>query len=434
MLRDHTPLREKVFTAQFEKRFFDWYHRVFNIIEIETSKALQLFFGATLLSFLATFDNWISRPVLTVNQYLAHKHTCWPWFQSCGEYYFLQMLPFGYSQTIFYMGLFGIILLVAYFMYKREWVLAHLLMAILLLWKLTAGLLLTYDLFGNYDYYHVVFTIILLLLPLKLFFLKLVLVLFYSLSATAKLHATWILGTYFSALQTGLPLFPDWSIPIWTNLVIFMQIVGAWLLFSRRAWLQRTVLTFFIIFHLYSGILVSYHYPLTVLPSLIILFGLYYRQEVVPLNKKSIPGWCLVIALIFLQLWSVIIPGDERMTGEANRFGMYMFEANHQCISQATIYLTDGRTDTLEKSRATARHRCDPYRYWFPVKDICRRFDNVERIEWTLDHSINGGAFHRIVETENACTLEYSIFKHNDWIQSATDQNIIGWPVKNQYY
>ena len=140
-------------------------------------------------------------------------------------------------------------------------------MSALLAWKVFAIFVLSYLLAGPYDYFHIAFAVVLLFLPYKEYFLKLSIVVLYFLSGATKLDATWILGSYFTTLQTGLPLFPDALTPVFTNLVIFSQVIGAWFLLSRHALLRYTALSFFIVFHLYSGIFVYYHYPSVSLDS-----------------------------------------------------------------------------------------------------------------------------------------------------------------------
>ena len=435
MNKPNTLLKE-IFPAGFEQRFFAKYRTLFSVQEIEDSHVLQWVFGATLLSFLITFYRWTSSLAVTETAFLKVWHLCWPWFQDCGHWYFLEALPYGYSQTTLYMVLFAIMLLIVFLMWKREWMLAHILMVILFLWKVLVMFVLTYGISGNFDYYHIVFAFILLFLPLKLFFLKLTFVLFYFLSATIKIHEGWILGTYFSALQTGIPLFPDFTIPIWTNIVIFMQTLGAWFLLSSNKLLQRGALVYFVMFHLYSGTIVEYHYPLIVLPTLLILFGPWYKPESVPLGRKALPGFILLGILFILQLSSVFIPGDEKITLEGNKYGMYMFEANHQCISNITFHQKSGTSTTELDESINARNRCDPYDYWFFINQVCKReSEDLERVTWTFDHSINGGPFYRIVETDDACGLEYHPWSHDKWIRTPEEgADIIGYPVKNLYY
>ena len=243
----------------------------------------------------------------------------------------------------------------------------------------------------------------------------------YVLSTSAKVHEAWILGSYFTALKTGLPLFPKWSVPMWTNSVIFMEMIGAWFLMSKKGFLQKTILSIFVFFHLYSGILVEYRYPATILPTLLILFGPLYRYSPPPMGKKSVAGWLLVVTLFSLQIIPRAIPGDEKLTGEGNKFGLYMFDSNHQCISKVALFGVDGTISTSTQTSELARDRCDPYHTWFRLHQICKSNQRIDRIAWTFDHSINGGPFLRIVDTPDACVLEYRPFVHNKWIRS--DEN-----------
>jgi len=82
-----------------------------------------------------------------------------------------------------------------------------------------------------------------------------------------------------------------------------------------------------------------------------------YSKTELPLSKKAIGGWLLVIALIGLQLISVLTPGDEKITLEGNQYGMYMFEANHQCVWNAVYYLADGTTELSFSSPQTTGGR-----------------------------------------------------------------------------
>lgn len=422
-----------MFTTPLEKKLLRAYRRIFSIAEIETQPILQWVFGATILSYFLAFHAWIDTSATTIDAYARGTHLCWPHFQNCGEWLFLRALPDGYSQTLLYMFLFGTLALAIYLMHRKEWVLAHMLLVLSFLWHATVAFFLTYSLAGNYDYYLFLLGFVLLFLPHKEFFLKLVFVLLYFLSTATKIHETWIVGTYFSALKTGLPLFPEWSIPFWTNTVVFMEMIAAWFLLSSNKLLQRTVFTFFVAFHLYSGLLVEYRYPATVLPTLLILFGPFYRFTKVPLDRRAIVGWLLILCMFAGQSAAHLIPGDEKLTMEGNKLGLYMFEANHQCISTTHVEYKNGSTRTFRDESASARARCDPYRYWFRLQAVCTS-NEIRSIAWSLDHSVNGGPFLRIVDESNACTLSYSPFSHNAWIRTEKDNpSVIGYPVENIY-
>ena len=415
------------------------YYRLFSIHEIEASKVLQWIFGAILLSYFITYFTWFRSNAFTVEALKYGNYSCWPYFQSCGKLYFLSNLPYGYSQATLYMIFFTLLVTSVYFIHKRDWGLAHLALMPVYIWHFIGVFILTDRHSANYEYFLFFFASILLLIPYKEFFLKIILPLFYFIASTIKFHESWVLGTYFSSLKTGLPLFPDWSIPIWTNMVIFMQIIGSWLLLSRHILLQRIFLIFWIIFHIYSGILVGFRYPVTVLPILIVLFGPFYKPiKKIPLDRKSLAGWLIVVFIVSIQFVHYFIPGDMKLTMEGNKYGLYMFESNHQCINNIKIVTENGHVKEQKRiERASARVRCNPYRYWFMIKNkYCPKLQALYpeyKIHWTLDHSINGGPFYRIVDDNDACSLEYRPFSKNPWIKTEQSAEIIGYPVENIY-
>jgi len=393
---------------------------------------LQWAFGALIFGHFVIFNTWTGSTATSLSSVANASYSCPPYFQSCGRFFFLRALPDGYSQTTFYMVLLGLLVLSVYFIYRRDWPKAHLALMPGFIWHTLGTLVITDGLAGNYDYYLLVFSIILLLLPRKEFFLKVSVPLLYTLSTFVKIYPSWIVGTYFSTLKTGLPLVPDWAIPLFTNLLMGLEMVGAWLLLSSKRLYQRSALTFFTFFHLYSGILVQYKYPSVVLPMLLILFGPMYTQTKIPFDKKSVFGWVLIVVLICIQCSSFLIPGDTKLTLEGNKFGLYMFEANHQCHSAVTIIDTGGQVRTADTQSISAHNRCDPYRTWFALNVICER-THPEAIRWTFDHSINGGPFYRIVDVQDACALHYNPFGHNDWIQSEDTARAVAMPVENIY-
>lgn len=411
------------------------YSRIFGISEIEGSTALKWVFGAAVLSYYTAFSSWIHSSAMTVNGFAQGMATCWPYFQSCSDYYFLYSLPYGYSQTTFYMVLLGVLILIVFLMHKRAWVFAHMLLVIPYVWHVLGNLVLTHQNAGNFDYYLIAFTTILLFAHHKEYFIKVSLVSFYFLSTATKIHDAWILGTYFSALHTGLPFFPDWSLPLWTNQLIFMEMVGAWFLLSKRPVVQKVVTAYFIFFHLYSGILVEYRYPSTVLPTLIILFAVFYRYQDPPFDRKAIAGWVFIGLCFFAQTVPFMIQGDQKYTQEANKIGMYMFESNHQCVSKVTFYLENGAPVSVLRTNDSSRNRCNPFDYLQRIQHRCKYgVPRVVRAEWTFDHSINGRAFYRQVDEQDACSLVYKPWSHNTWIRLQDEAVIVGYPLENWFY
>jgi hypothetical protein len=442
------------------------YKRLFRIHEIESTPLLQWMFGALLFFFFLTFEQWNNSLSITSEGARSGAAVCWPYFQNCTKLFFLHALPYGYSETAFYMLLYGIMLLTVYCMWRGAWAGAHALMILLLAWEVFVGFVLNYDIMGPYNYYHVILCIVLLFLPLKEYFLKLAFVFCYFLSVTIKFDPGWDIGTYFSTLQLGLPFVPRELIPLATNIVVFMQVVGAWfLLSSRRVW-QRIALAFFVFFHLYSGIFVAYVYPTISLPPLLVLFGPMYRYQPPPRSKLSIAGWVFLALLLVWQLAPYTVEGDRRLTLEENRIGMFMFEANHECRATITVYQSTTATTTSDKvtrsapdsfcsnticntltdvhvqngekvtekqyESGSAWNRCDPYVIWFEYQPTCQD-PNVQKISFVFDHSINGGPFYRIVDLGNLCDVSYNAWGHNDWIALPPQAPIDGYPVEDNY-
>ncbi|HPF77962.1 MAG TPA: hypothetical protein PLF01_01600 [Alphaproteobacteria bacterium] len=408
----------------------DAYWRMFSIKEIENDVAVRLFGGAVLIGFLVSFKNWEGNWGTTIMAKLNGSALCWPTFQSCYNWIFMDARPEGYTQNTIFMLMLGVIFLAAYALLSKKYTLAHVSIFILFLWKLYVTSI-SYRYSANYDYYQTSFTIIFLFLPHKRFFGSLAVVTFYFLSTATKIHETWTLGTYFTSMKTGLPIFPKWATLFLTNLVIFMEMIAAWFLFSKNKFLQRTVFFFFAVFHLYSGTLVGYHYPTIVTPSLLIFFGPLFKPfDTVPNGIKSFPGWCFFLFLFSMQMLSHTIPGDEKLTLEGNFYGLYMFEANHQC----SVRIADENDNAIFRyDSASARDRCDPYRYWFRIKHTYCEQNKGAKYSFKMTHSINGGPFYMIVNEPDLCALEYKPFSKNDWIKTEKEAQPMARPRQNYY-
>ncbi len=440
------------------------YSRFVSLDEIKSEPILQWMFGAMLFYFFVTFSTWISLPTITAS--VSGNAVCWPYFPNCGSWYFLEKLPLGYSQSFFYMVLYGLIMLAVYCMWSRKWAAAHALMTLLLAWKVFVVFALSYTIGGPYDYYHIFLTAALLFIPYKEYFLKLLFVFFYFMSVTVKFSPAWIAGTYFTSMVNGAPLLPVWFVVIATNIVIFVQIVECWFLLSNNRVLQRISLAFALFFHLYSGILVNYNYPSVTLPAIAILFGPMYRHTFPPFTRRALVGWGFVALLALFQLLGFVTPTDRFLTLEGNRFGMFMFEANHQCVATVTRHFSSRITanndfesaagtqcdgfycvvkrstsvsatssaQTLRYESATAWNRCDPYEWWSRLHTICAAYPSVTSVSLQFDHSINGGPFYRIVDLPNICDVGYALLKHNTWILLPPEARIVGYPVQNWYH
>jgi hypothetical protein len=132
--------------------------------------------------------------------------------------------------------------------------------------------------------------------------------------------------------------------------------------------------------------------------------------------------------LVCLQLIPQLISGDEQLTMEGNFYGLYMFEANHQCFGEISR-----DNVVIEKfSESNARARCDPYATWFRAKNRnCS--DAAHKYRMVFNHSINGNPFRQIVNEPDLCSLQYRPFSHNEWIKDETTAPAVGLPAQNTY-
>lgn len=393
----------------------------FGISELKESKILQVVSLGFFLSFIITFYGWTSSNVA--------DNVCSPHISNCDFYKSLLWFmgfPSSYELSTFYVLLLGVIFIWLYALYKNDHEVVWYSILILFLYKWLHIYVFSS---GNYDYYDIVLVAVFLFAKNKLYFLRITYVLLYFLAATIKFHPGWVLWTYFTTLQTGIPIFPDATTALWTNLVILTQILLCWGLFMKKNTLLFIIAEiFFLAFHFYSWILVEYRYLLTAIPMMVVLFVL---PEYVSYKKtKNIFIYIFISILFLLQSIAFLIPWDQKLTLEGNKYGLYMFEANHQCITRYEFFSPDGKSNSQTTTSKVARDRCDPYTAVEKYKKFCTK--NIERISITHDHSINGGPFYRIVDEYNLCNLNYRPFVHNSWIKSELEgPQIVGFPVKN---
>jgi hypothetical protein len=400
------------------------------VTEIQNSVVLQSLYYVICLSFFVTFFGWVEMDMISVSSFRAGTHVCPPYFPSCGELYFLQALPYGYSQSALYVLLFLVLAWGVRSAFNQKWEQAHAALLVCFFWKCFVGFVLTYGVLGNFDYYDMVLACVWLFMTHKEYFAKLVFVLLYVLASSIKIDSGWIMGDYFNTLITGAPFISSAYVPFFTNLVICMQMFGAWLLLSSRVWVQRAVFVYFLIFHAYSGVIVNYRYITIAIPALWVLFSAAQNVTVKGLSRSTVSGYVFLVMLLCGQLVGMLISGDQKKTLEGNYYGMYMFEANHQCYSRAEIYRKGNSNPEIRlQQNHIANNRCDPYRYWFPLHTMCIRDPSIERIQWTFDHSINGKPYERIVNELDACSLQYRALTHNSWILLGSDAKKVDVPV-----
>lgn len=419
------------------------YLKIFSLHEVEQSFTLQILFYIISISFFVTFYGWVERSTISISSYLNGSNVCPPYFQGCGKYYFLEGLPYGYTQGFFYVIIFLILLYGLFSAAKHNWKNAHLSLLTLLTWKIIYVFFLTYGTAGNFDYYDMLLAFVWLFLKEKEYFAKLLFVTFYFAASTIKIHEGWILGNYLNTTILGSPFFDNSILPIFTNIVILMQMIGSWFLLSKHTKIQKLAFLYFVTFHLYSGIIVNYRYITISLTTLLVLFSFNFDSikvtnnkyiAIKKISKKTLAGYIFLGLLLCSQWIAILIPGDQKKTLEGTFYGLFMFDANHQCSSNTIVEYKDGKTKKYQKNNTIANNRCDPYQHWYKIKRLCEIDPSIEKIHWDFDHSINGHHYERIVSVDNACTLNYKNLSRNEWIKIGSDAKTTDQPVYKDGY
>jgi hypothetical protein len=213
----------------------------------------------------------------------------------------------------------------------------------LLLWPLLIAKLYLYvldlRLFTTYHHMHVLI-VVLLALGSSRFLLQIALAQIYFFSALGKLNDSWLAGEYFHSIPDGLPLLGSSQILLlmasWA--VIALEIIGPVLWFTPWLKVRRASLVCFLIFHLYSGFIVGFRYP-------ILMLGLWYLvlwplatpvQKNFVRKRSELLGGAVLLFTFLLAWWPYVIASDSRYTYEGRYFSIgNMFDANRQVRFEA---------------------------------------------------------------------------------------------------
>ena len=401
-----------MFNFKLEHKWLEKFDR-----ELDKNLVLYYFVGFLLFYTFVSFYDWSYFKTLT--QTIANQgyHTCWPYFQSCGNWYVFEMPPIGYGIKLFFALVFLVWFIGVYAWLYRQYKRLWLSLAALLLLKILVGYIYTYELAASYDFFHIFFLLIVLLVPGKsaVFFLQLFLALSYWFSASIKIDSFWLAGDYFEAL--GLPFIEN-LIPaaVGTKLLFLLFCLVPIGLFCNAKTRIYTVWTL-IGFHLYTMLFVGIHYPVLMIPALWILF-VYgpFKQPKNFLKSKAI-GITLLLFSAMLHFWSFVIPGNEKYTGEGVRYGLYMFDADRQCKSEAVLTQHDGSIDMRDLKFDPIRgRRCYVYREWFFAQQLCKT-GTFKNVGWNYWHrNGNNDDWRQLVQTDDVCALEFTPWWHNEWI------------------
>lgn len=448
--------------------------------EVERDPRLRMILAALLLYFYVTFYNWWRNAALllsTKGQETFNAVPTWV-FENWRGILFLD----HFSMKV-YLWLLGMTALVGVFalMYRPSCRLSMAILAFLFANKLLFYLM-DLRLMANFHHLHLLYCAIFLISREKLFFFRLALLVSYEMSAIIKLTPSWLFGEYFNSVPGKLPLLPknEMFVMLAMQSIIVMEVLGPLLWFSRKSWIRKASVVVFLIFHLYSGLLVGFKYTTLMLTCLVPAFldfdaPAHSRYRYTRRDLAPILALCLCLVGGF---WHFTIPGDARLTAEGRYLGVFMFDANRTVLFHTVVckgdkkyafwvkrpwrngaILEDGTVDTdteyevwaeiwrgdhVERKKpltgpvkdgdivifnpsfftaAQMRTFGDPYLYYYYGKELTRRYQ-PDRISMELYQQLDGyeQAFKLLdIEDFQSLNPSYSGWRHNDWVRLPGD-------------
>lgn len=448
----------------------DWLAGFFSSHEVDRDPRLKIICASLLAYYFLTFFYWWQNPApLSTRGNDVFDYVPSPFFEN-----FRGLVCLDIFQTKIYLYALGMLALLGMFslFYLRSSRLALGLLAWLFVNK-SFFYLCDFRLFANYHHFHLFFTLVFLLSQSKLRFFRLALGVGYVMSAVVKISPSWLAGEYFNSMTDKLPLLPkvDWVVTAASVGVIVLEFLGPLCWFTSIAWLRRLSFVAFILFHLYSGVVVGFLYTTLMLPLVVAAFLRFDRPLLAGcrFSRRHLAVLGLFAAVMLGGLCHFCIPGDTRLTGEGRYLGCFMFDANRQVFFETEIhkgnklwvvqvyrpfrnnedgtttdtaaqvtckFYQDGRLagsfpvarpirdgeevifNPLFFIKADVRMYGNPYLYYFYARELVRRYQ-PDRVSIRLDEQLNGHPeVVRLLDIPDFAKLNptYSTFTHNHWI------------------
>lgn len=438
--------------------------------EVDRDPRLKIICACLLLYYHMTFDFWSQHSVpLSTRGNEVFDYAPARLFQN-----FRWLIFMDNFQTKTYLYALGMLALLGLFslFYRRSSRLALWLLAWLFLNK-GFFYLCDYRLFANYHHFHLLYTLTFLISQSKLRFFRAVLGLSYVMSAVVKLTPSWLFGEYFNSVTGKLPLLPkeSWVVTAASVGVIGLELFGPLCWLTGIAWLRRLSFGAFLLFHVYSGVIVGFWYTTLMLPLVVAAF-LGFNEPLLTgyrFSRRHLAPLSLFAMALLGSLYHFFIPGDVRLTAEGRYFGLFMYDANRSVRFETEIqkgnklwvvqvyrpfrnpgdaagvaasaqvhceFYQDGwLADSFAVSRpisdgeevifnpqffTTAQVRIygDPYLYYFYARELVRRY-RPDRVSIRLDEQLDGRREAvRLLDIPDFARLNpsYHPFTHNKWI------------------
>jgi hypothetical protein len=447
-----------------------WLENFFHSREVDRDPRLKIMCGCLFFYYFLTFYQWWQ---LAVSLSTAGNKT-FDYVPAAIIQNMRWLIVMNAFDTRMYMYALGTLALLGLFslFYLRSSLSAMGLLAFLLINK-TYFYLSDLRLFTNYHHFHLLFSLVFLVSRDKLRFFRGVLAVSYIMSAVVKFTPSWLAGEYFNSFADKAPLLPKIS---WLATgagvgVIVMELFGPLTWFTRITWLRRLSYALFILFHIYSGVIIAFWYTSLMLPLVLAAFLRFRRplQAGYRFARRDVATFGILAMVVLGGVYHYFIPGDVRLSFEGRYFGFFMFDANRQVTfeteiekgnklwqmrlfrtfqTSATAVDSDFTTDISCKfwqdgnlrsvflvehpiedegqiifnpvyfEKMNDRKYGDPYFYYYYTRELVRRY-HPDRVSLRLDDQLNGHPeVVRVLDISDFGKLNprYSIFKHNDWI------------------
>ncbi len=442
---------------------------LFSSDEVDRDPRLKIICGCLLLYYHMTFAEWWdgAASLSTLGNELFNYAPA-PVFENLRWLVFMDVFQ---TRTYFYaLGMLALVGLFSLFVARSSRVALGVLAWLFL--NKVFFYLCDFRLFANFHHFHLLYTLAFLLAHDKLRFFRLTLAVSYVMSGIVKLTPSWLSGEYFNSLPDKLPMLPkvDWIVTAACVGVTVLELIGPVCWFTGIRWLRRLTFGAFVLFHIYSGVIVGYWYTTLMLPLVVAAFWGFNEplQKGYRFSGRHLAPMGLCAVALLGSLYQYVIPGDVRLTAEGRYFGLFMFDAGHSVRFEVTIRRGDKRwiiqmfrnwqfepggkavpsrmtcvfhqddvpVDYFEVVKpvrdgqdilfnpgyfTSARMRMsgDPYLYYFYARELVKRC-HPDQVSIVMEQRLDGHPETvTLIDIPDFAERDpaYHSFTHNDWIQ-----------------
>ncbi len=405
---------------------------IFKTFSLDQLKKEPFFRSIIAVLLLQTLEGW-SRwgTTLFLQSVDSPFSLCWPHFSQCQVSISAETLTL--LSKLILPTVIGLVIVGFYFLLVSQYKKLFVLLTGLLVLRIYAVFFSSYLISTPFGWFHLSILLVVLFSPSKLTSMRWVLAFLYLFSGLHKLYPGWINGSIFSSTQTGLPLVPEHLTPLFSQMVLLLEILTPALLVSPLKKLRIVAGLLLLSFHGYSITIVGLVFSYYTVPFLFILLAEDIKYKV---NLKTKTSWStsFVLGIITaLNFGFAAAPGEPIFIQNGFRYVMGMMDGNHQCRSETKIMHPNQTPSASVRNWNSGSFHCDIYSVMNYEKALCKKNTNTQ-VYWNFDHSVNGSPFYRIISDKNICELEYSLWS-NAWVNTQLDNtHIAGFPRKNVRY